>query len=102
MQAARYWYKQTWPGLGEADEGGEEGLGGDGGGRGEDGGEEGVAGGGEAVLLGRMVVLDALPGPAFWLLLICPCSVSKHPVSKRLQVYPVYCVQVRYNALVAS
>ena len=31
---------------------------------------------GEAVLLGRMVVLDAEPGAAFSLLLLWPCSTS--------------------------
>lgn len=34
-------------------------------------------GGGLTELLGSMVVLDALPGPAFWLLLICPCKVEQ-------------------------
>lgn len=56
--------------------GGEEGIEGDGGGEGEGGGGERVGGGGgEAVLLGRIIVLDAPPGPAFWLLLVCPCSI---------------------------
>ena len=85
--------------------GGDEGAEEDGGGEGEDGGGGGErtgGDGGEAVSLGRMVVLDALPGPAFWLLLICPCSVSKHPVSKCLQVYPVCYVQMLFNVLVAS
>ena len=46
--------------------GGEEGVEREGVGEGEDGAGERVSGGGgEAVLLGRMVVLDALPGRAF-------------------------------------
>lgn len=33
--------------------------------------------GGEAVLLGKTVVLDAEPGPALWLLLVCLYITSK-------------------------
>lgn len=75
--------EQTWAGFGEAAVGGRGGDGEEGLGEGlGEGVGEGVAEGlgeGGAVLLGRIVVLEALPGPAFWLLLVCPCRGNKHP-----------------------